>query len=142
MSIFINNVLYIIYMSNKADLLDEYCRIHDQINKLRDRVELLKQETKIKLYYCKSNRKKQKVMNLYKKYLSEIKNDSKLKENYKSLKYRQDQIRKILVDDNNDHKKSKNLGKNIGYLLQKYKNLSNTDSDTHYHNNIFYKKTI
>jgi len=129
-------------MSNKADLLDEYCRIHDQINKLRDRVELLKQETKIKLYYCKSNRKKQKVMNLYKKYLSEIKNDSKLKENYKSLKYRQDQIRKILVDDNNDHKKSKNLGKNIGYLLQKYKNLSNTDSDTHYHNNIFYKKTI
>lgn len=110
-------------MPTKSELLDEYCKIHDDLNKLRDRIELVKQETQIKLYFCKNNREKNEVLLYHKKQLNNIKNNKKIKENYKLLKNKQDQIKIILIDDNKNYplSKTQNLNKNIFEKNNKHK---------------------
>lgn len=148
-------------MPTKAELLDEYCNIHDDLNKLRDKIELLKQEARIKFSFCRTDREKKKILDHYKKQLNCIKNDTKLKETYKSLKYKQDEIKKILIDDNkiyyitsykfnnyknifNEKNKDKYLAKYIGSLLNKYKKFStdNSASSANYKFNKIYHKKI
>ncbi len=150
-------------MPTKIELLDEYCQIYDDINKLKFKFESIKQELRNNISLSKTEKEKEKYINIYKKQLFCIKNNIYLKKIYKNLISRQNEIKKILVDNNkvynitkykirdmidfdkaypifnnninldintnlNSYKKD-DLTSSINSLLDKYKLLSNNNSD-------------
>lgn len=109
----------------KKDLLDEYCQIHDYINKLNDKIEFIKYETKIKIYFTNSKVEKDKILNNFKKQIDSIKNNQILRNKYRKLKKRQEDIKKILL--NNDNTNINNIpntiSNTIDEMINKYRNI-------------------
>lgn len=84
---------------DKSKLLEDYCKIYEELNNMRNRVENLQNETKSLLSICKASDEKAKIIADFKQRLDNIRNDKNLKDRYKQLRIKQDIIKNKLIND-------------------------------------------
>jgi hypothetical protein len=121
----------------KSLLLDQYCEIHDEINKMKNTINNIKYETKVKLQYSRSEKEKDNIMNSFREGIDKIRKDIKFKKKYSDYKFKQLEIKQILTFENIDTDTNISImsnnfdmnnyccdfiNKNLYELLNKYKN--------------------
>ena len=121
-------------MESKQDLLNEYCEITRELEKIRNKVAVLRDFTGEQMTNAKSEKEKDIIFLRFKKELKKIEQDPNMKKKYKTLKKNQIEIRnKILQFDEeikspiNNNKSSNILNNKLSSLINKYKG-DNTES--------------
>lgn len=136
--------------NNKSHLLTEYCDVTRELEKIRNRVVILKDVAETRMAHAKSDRSKQKIFNKFQKDLDDIQKDVEIKQKYKKLKHRQDVLEReiSLINGKEKHNKksihttndsfedtelfteeseirAENINTGILTLIDKYKNMIN-----------------
>jgi hypothetical protein len=116
-------------------LLDEYCDIYYKLKVINDRIQNLKQDTKNKVEKVNKETEKLDILTDYQLKIKKIKGDKVLKEKYISMTNRLKEIRKMLVinhtqmTDNKIKDNNTNLEDKLTFMLNKYKNKYNKESE-------------
>lgn len=105
-------------------LLDEYCRVNNEIEKIKLKVQYIRDLTVEKLKYCSDPQEKKNILDRFKNDIDNIKN---VKNYYADLKDQRKYIRKKIIknSEKSDYIKSDNENDTIRSLLDKYGSVRN-----------------
>ena len=96
--------------SNKLSVLTEYCDVTRELEKIRNKVVILRDLTETRMAKAKSEQSKQKIFQKFQKNLETIQQDDNTKRKYKKLKNRQVILEGeiMLLNNTNQHSKNSN----------------------------------
>jgi len=94
--------------SNKSNALTEYCDVTRELEKIRNKVVILRDVAETQMTNAKSEHSKQKIFKKFQKNLETIQQDDNTKRKYKKLKNRQTILEADIMQLNNKDIHSKN----------------------------------